>query len=72
MLPDVAIVAIGRNEGERLRLCLKSAVSQALTVIYVDSGSTDDSKVIAQGAKEHFALEKGVEKYLEVYRKVYE
>ena len=31
-----------------------------------------DSKVIAQGAKEHFALEKGVEKYLEVYRKVYE
>ena len=53
MLPDVAIVAIGRNEGERLRLCLKSAVSQALTVIYVDSGSTDDSKVIAQELGAH-------------------
>jgi len=53
VLPDVAIVAIGRNEGERLRLCLKSAVSQAHTVIYVDSGSTDDSKVIAQELGAH-------------------
>jgi GT2 family glycosyltransferase len=38
------VVAIGRNEGERLRQCLTSlsAVS-ALVLVYVDSGSTDGS-----------------------------
>jgi GT2 family glycosyltransferase len=36
------VVAIGRNEGERLKQCLGSA-SAAAQVIYVDSGSTDDS-----------------------------
>src|SRR6185437_7195484 len=35
-------VAIGRNEGERLRQCLKS-LSAAAAVVYVDSGSTDGS-----------------------------
>jgi len=35
-------VAIGRNEGERLRRCIKS-LSAAAPVIYVDSGSTDGS-----------------------------
>jgi GT2 family glycosyltransferase len=35
-------VAIGRNEGERLRRCLKS-LSSAAAVVYVDSGSTDGS-----------------------------
>jgi glycosyltransferase involved in cell wall biosynthesis len=36
------VVAIGRNEGERLKRCLESA-SIAAQVIYVDSGSTDGS-----------------------------
>jgi GT2 family glycosyltransferase len=36
------VVAIGRNEGERLEQCLKS-VSSATQTIYVDSGSTDGS-----------------------------
>jgi GT2 family glycosyltransferase len=35
-------VVIGRNEGERLKRCLFSA-SEAALVIYVDSGSTDES-----------------------------
>ena len=36
------VVAIGRNEGERLKRCLES-VSNAAQIIYVDSGSTDGS-----------------------------
>lgn len=47
-LPGVAVVAIGRNEGERLRACLSSVVGTAEVVVYVDSGSTDDSVVMAQ------------------------
>ena len=39
----VGVVAIGRNEGARLRLCLRSAVRDAATVVYVDSGSSDGS-----------------------------
>jgi glycosyltransferase involved in cell wall biosynthesis len=35
-------VAIGRNEGERLRQCLKS-LSASVAVVYVDSGSSDGS-----------------------------
>lgn len=42
---DVPIVVIGRNEGERLKLCLRAAGvasgGDASTVVYVDSGSTD-------------------------------
>jgi glycosyltransferase involved in cell wall biosynthesis len=41
------VVIIGRNEGERLRLCLRSALD-ASKVIYVDSGSTDNSIQIAK------------------------
>lgn len=40
---QVGVVVIGRNEGERLKLCLRAAVAQARTVVYVDSGSTDGS-----------------------------
>ncbi len=47
-LPSVAVVAIGRNEGERLRVCLTSVVSSAAIVVYVDSGSTDDSVAMAR------------------------
>ena len=43
-----AVVAIGRNEGERLRSCLESAVDQAAQVVYVDSGSTDGSVELAR------------------------
>jgi GT2 family glycosyltransferase len=40
---NIAIVAIGRNEGKRLRSCLRSVAGSARTVVYVDSGSTDGS-----------------------------
>ena len=39
----VGLVAIGRNEGERLRACLASARGAAQRLVYVDSGSTDDT-----------------------------
>jgi len=39
----VGVVAIGRNEGERLRRCLESVRQCAGRVIYVDSGSSDGS-----------------------------
>lgn len=42
------VVTIGRNEGERLRKCLKSVVGQAALVVYVDSGSTDGSVATAR------------------------
>lgn len=47
-LPDVAVVAIGRNEGERLKACLRSVGDAAALVVYVDSGSTDDSVAFAR------------------------
>jgi len=49
----VGVVAIGRNEGERLRNCLASVLGAGRTVVYVDSGSTDDSVAWArsQGAE---------------------
>jgi glycosyltransferase involved in cell wall biosynthesis len=40
---DVGVVAIGRNEGERLRRCLASAVAPGRPLVYVDSGSSDGS-----------------------------
>jgi glycosyltransferase involved in cell wall biosynthesis len=36
------VIAIGRNEGERLKQCLQSAAGASITV-YVDSGSSDGS-----------------------------
>ena len=39
----VAIIAIGRNEGARLRHCLESVVGRGHAVVYVDSNSTDGS-----------------------------
>ncbi len=41
------VVAIGRNEGDRLRRCLESALRDADRVVYVDSGSTDGSLEMA-------------------------
>jgi GT2 family glycosyltransferase len=52
-LDHVGVVAIGRNEGERLRRCLESMPSSVRAVVYVDSGSTDGSVALARsrGAK---------------------
>ena len=42
-LARVGVVAIGRNEGERLKRCLLSAMREVDKVVYVDSGSVDGS-----------------------------
>ncbi|MBB6430447.1 glycosyltransferase [Algisphaera agarilytica] len=44
----IGVIAIGRNEGERLRLCLESVVGKVAQVVYVDSGSTDGSAELAK------------------------
>ena len=41
--PVIGAVIIGRNEGDRLGLCLASVHAQVEHVVYVDSGSEDDS-----------------------------
>ena len=43
----VEAVVIGRNEGARLRACITSLLPQVGRVIYVDSGSSDGSAVMA-------------------------
>lgn len=48
LLQDVGVVAIGRNEGDRLKRCLRSAIACTDRVVYVDSGSSDDSVSFAQ------------------------
>ncbi len=42
-LENVGVVVIGRNEGERLSLCLRSVAACLPRVTYSDSGSTDPS-----------------------------
>ena len=42
-LNDVGVVAIGRNEDQRLVRCLESMPRTIRKAVYVDSGSTDDS-----------------------------
>jgi len=44
----VGAVVIGRNEGERLRRCLASLGGSVAGLVYVDSGSTDDSVALAK------------------------
>lgn len=53
MTRTVAAVAIGRNEGARLIACLDSMLSKLDRIVYVDSGSTDDSvaEARARGAE---------------------
>jgi GT2 family glycosyltransferase len=46
-MPDVAAVAIGRNEGARLLRCLASLEGRAGRIVYVDSGSSDGSEAAA-------------------------
>lgn len=48
-LAGVGVVAIGRNEGDRLRRCLASLQEVHVPVVYVDSGSTDGSVPLARG-----------------------
>lgn len=48
VLCEVGVVAIGRNEGERLRQCLQSVRDIAGQIVYVDSASTDGSATLAR------------------------
>ncbi len=45
--PRFGIVVIGRNEGERLQTCIESALKTQAPIVYVDSGSSDDSALLA-------------------------
>ena len=45
---SLAVVVIGRNEGERLKRCLESVRLGADHVVYVDSGSIDGSSAHAR------------------------
>ena len=47
-LNRIGLVAIGRNEGQRLRQCLLSALGKVALIVYVDSGSTDGSVELAR------------------------
>jgi len=46
-MADVGVVVIGRNEGPRLRDCLRAVLKHTSKVVYVDSGSTDGSVELA-------------------------
>ena len=50
LVSRLGVVAIGRNEGERLGKCLHSVMGRAAVVVYVDSGSTDGSVAMAERA----------------------
>lgn len=45
---EVGFVIIGRNEGSRLAGCIKSVLQETNVAVYVDSGSVDRSKELAQ------------------------
>ena len=44
----VGLVVIGRNEGERLYKCFLSVLGKIANIVYVDSGSTDNSVEMAR------------------------
>ncbi len=51
--PQLSVVIIGRNEGDRLERCIRSVQAmkeppESLEIIYVDSDSTDDSPARAE------------------------
>jgi glycosyltransferase involved in cell wall biosynthesis len=48
MATGIGVVVIGRNEGPRLERCLVSLIDSAEQVVYVDSGSTDNSVQMAR------------------------
>ena len=47
-LPSVGAVAIGKDEGQRLKGCLRSLGENASHLVYVDSGSSDGSVAFAR------------------------
>lgn len=47
-MSTVGVIAIGRNEGDRLRQCLQSVRETVETLVYVDSGSSDGSVEMAR------------------------
>lgn len=47
-MTGLAIIVIGRNEGARLRNCLTSLPRADCRIVYVDSGSSDDSVALAR------------------------
>jgi GT2 family glycosyltransferase len=47
-MASVAAVAIGRNEGDRLRRCLEALKRENCPTVYVDSGSSDGSVELAR------------------------
>ncbi|WDI32099.1 glycosyltransferase family 2 protein [Hyphococcus flavus] len=52
----VGIVAIGRNEGDRFKRCLLSLKQESERIVYVDSGSTDDSVKFARNNGAHVVV----------------
>lgn len=46
-ISNIGVVVIGRNEGERLKGCLESIINHSNRIVYVDSGSIDNSLTIA-------------------------
>lgn len=48
----IGLIAIGRNEGERLQFCLRS-VPRGVPIVYVDSASTDGSVDFARSTGAH-------------------
>jgi len=46
--PSIGAVAIGKNEGERLKVCLRSVAQRTSHFVYVDSGSRDGSVEFAR------------------------
>jgi glycosyltransferase involved in cell wall biosynthesis len=79
----IGVVVIGRNEGDRLKQCLLSLLSQATQIVYVDSGSTDGSLELARSlGVEVFSLDlsipftaaharnRGLEKLVSLYPQV--
>jgi GT2 family glycosyltransferase len=44
----MGVVVIGRNEGERLKRCLQSVRGMTDHIVYVDSGSSDDSVAMSR------------------------
>ena len=48
LMPDIGVVIIGRNEGDRLVACLDSLPRSGAALVYVDSGSTDASVHMAR------------------------
>ena len=59
-MPELSVVIIGRNEGERLARCIQSVQNMhnapELEIIYVDSDSTDGSPELAKKLGVHQVL----------------